>query len=235
MIDAEQGQVGADQPHHLFRGKIANGRQPFGLGPREPFASVALGQRPAGFHQVFARIQALGNGSARFAQSLAVPEIGGLCEHVHLRAGVVDVILALHAEPGLCQEPGQRIPDNRPATVADMHRARRISRHELDIDAFAATDRRIAEGRAGTQDGAELRVPDLGRQPDIDETRPHRDNREPAAAIIPGHELSSGKSGGDPLRESHRVFFDRPGEHHCRIGRQIAVDGIPRELNRDTT
>ena len=99
------------------------------------------------------------------------------CEHVHLGAGVVDVVLALHAEPGLGQEPRQRVPDHRAAAVPDVHRARRIGRHELDIDTFGATNRRIAERRAGAQDGAELRVPDLGSQPDVDEPRLHRGNR----------------------------------------------------------
>ncbi len=134
----------------------------------------------------------------------------------------------------MAKQPGQRVPDHRAAAVPDVHRARRIGRHELDIDAFAATNRRIAERRAGTQNGAELRVPDLGSQPDVDETRLHRGNREPAAAIVPGHELASGEGGGDPLRESHRVFFDRSGEHHCRVGRQIAMRGITRQLDRDT-
>ena len=157
------------------------------------------------------------------AQSLAVSQIGRPREDIDLGAGVVDVVLALHAEPGLGEQPGQRVPDHCAAAVPDMHRAGRIGRYELDIDAFAAADRRIAKRRAGTQDCAELRVPDLGSQPDIDETRLRRGNREAAAAIIPGDELSPGKGGGDPLRERHRIFFDRPGEHHRRIGRQIAM------------
>ncbi len=233
-MDAEQGQVVADQPHHLFDGEFADGHQPFGLRPAEPFASVALGKRAAGFREVFAGIQALGNGSDRFAQSFAVAQMGRPREHIDLGAGVVDVVLALHAEPGLGQQPGQRVPDHRAAAVPDMHRARRVGGHELDIDPLAAPDRRIAKRRAGTQDGAQLRVPDLGSQPDVDKTRPRWGGREPAAAIVPGHELASGKGGGDPLGENHRVFFDRPGEHHCRVGRQIAMRGIARQLDRDT-
>src|SRR5690348_735202 len=106
-------------------------------------------------------------------------------EDIDLGAGVVDVVLALYIEPGLCQEPGQRVPDHRPAPVPNMHRTRRIGGDEFDIDTFAAADRRVTKRRAGTQDSPELRVPDLRSKPDVYETRLGRGDGKPASAIIP--------------------------------------------------
>ena len=141
MANAKQGEVVANQPQHFFDREIANRRQPFRLRSAEPSASVALGKRTADCREVLAGIQALGNGSDRFTQGFSVAQAGRSREHVDLSARIVDVILALHAEPSLGEQRGQRIPDHRAAAVADMHRTRRVGGNEFDIDALAATDR----------------------------------------------------------------------------------------------
>ena len=94
-------------------------------------------------------------------------------------------------------------------------------------ETFAVTDRRIAESRAGAQDGAKLRLPDLGGQPDVDEARLYRGNREPAAAVIAGRELTPAKGSGDPLREDHGVGIDHPGEVSVRVGEPVRRRGQP--------
>ena len=68
------------------------------------------------------------------------PHAGG--ENVHLPAGVVDVILAVHVEAGGAQQIGDRRAVRRAAPVADMQRPGRIGRHELDLHALAGADRR---------------------------------------------------------------------------------------------
>ena len=61
-------------------------------------------------------------------------------QDVHLSAGIVDVVLARHAEAGLGQQSRERIANHGTPAVSDMHRSGGVGRHELDIDALAAAD-----------------------------------------------------------------------------------------------
>ena len=84
-------------------------------GPTEPFAAVALGQRPAGLDQVFAGIKPVGDRADVLAQRLAVAQMERAGEDVDLGAGVVDVILAVR-------------PRTRPWPAAPRARRRRPRR-----------------------------------------------------------------------------------------------------------
>ncbi len=165
VAQSECGQILADQRHHPGDGKVAHRLQPLGFGSIEPLLPVSRGQRPAGFDQVLARVEPVRDRPDRLAQSLAIAQMGRAGEQVHLRAGVVDVVLALDPKPGFGQQCRERIADHGAAAVADMHRPGRVGRNEFDIDPLAAADRRIAKAGSGSEDRAQLCVPNLGRQP----------------------------------------------------------------------
>src|SRR5271170_2113618 len=111
--------------------------------------------------------------------------MGRAGESVDLRAGVVDVVLALDLEPGLGQQCRKRVTNDSSPAVADMHWPGRVGRDEFDIDPLAGADCRIAKTGAGAKDGAQLRLPDFGRQGDVKKTRTRRCDSKATAAIIP--------------------------------------------------
>ena len=232
-FDADRRQVAADQRHHLGDGVFAQRREPFRFRLAEPLASVALGQGAAGLDQVFAGIEPLRHRIDGLAQRLAVAQMERAREHVDLGAGVVDVILAVHREAGLGEERGQRVADHRAPPVPDMHRPRRVGRDEFDIDPLAGADRRIAVGRAGVEDRAQLRVPHLRIEPDVEKARLGDRHRITAAAVIGAEELAAGQRRADLLGQFQRVLLDRAGQHHRRVGRQIAMRRVARRLDRD--
>src|SRR6516165_5412078 len=114
-----------------------------------------------------------------------------------------------------------------------MHRPGRIGGNELDVDALAAAYRRITESGTGAQYRAQLRVPDHGGQLDIDKPRPRRGDGEAGTTIVTCGEFAPHQSGSDPLAKRHWVFLEGPRQDHCRVGREIAVGRIARQLDRD--
>ena len=54
--------------------------------------------------------------------------------------GVVNVVLALHPEPGRLEQIRDRCPERRPPPVTHVQRPRRRSRYELDLNSGSVTD-----------------------------------------------------------------------------------------------
>ncbi len=70
-------------------------------------------------------------------------------------------------------------------------------------------------------------------EPDVQETGTRCRDRKALAAIVAGRQLAPGQRFADLFGERHRVLLDRAGQHHRRIGRQIAMRRIARRLDRD--
>jgi hypothetical protein len=70
------------------------------------------------------------------------------CEDVHLPAGVVDVILALHAEADRSQQARERRAVRGLAAVTDVQRSGRIGGHELQEHAHTGARRAAPVARA---------------------------------------------------------------------------------------
>src|SRR5262249_37686344 len=153
--------------------------------------SVPFDERAAGFDKIFAGIKALGDGPDGFSQSRAVAQICRSREDIYLSTRIVDVVLPRNAEASLGKNRRECVANNGATPVSHMHGACRVGGHELDIDAFAATYLRIAEGGAGIQDNAQLRVPNLGGQFDIDEPWLCHSEGEAGATVVTGDELTS--------------------------------------------
>ena len=71
-----------------------------------------------------------------FTERLAIAQIGGAREHIDLRAGIVDVILARNIVAGKRKQIGKRIAEHGSATVTDMHRSGGIDGDIFDVDLF---------------------------------------------------------------------------------------------------
>src|SRR5581483_11118203 len=80
---------------------------------------------------VLASVAVLRNGLA------AAKRVDGRAEAVHLRAGIVVVVLALYLVPAELEEPRDRVAERAVARRGDDDRPGRVCRHHLDLDALS--------------------------------------------------------------------------------------------------
>jgi hypothetical protein len=98
---------------------------------------------------------------------------------------------------------------------------------------LAETNSTLTFSPAPMQDLAQLRVPDRRIEPDVQKSRPCGGDGKATAAIIAGDQFLLGQRRGDALGQRHRVLLDRAGQHHRRVGREIAMRRVARRLDRD--
>ena len=124
-------------------------------------------------HRVAGERGQLGHVRARvpvLGRLLAAPErFDGVAEAVHLRAGVVVVVLALDVVTGEGQQPRHRVAVRAVPRVRDRDRPGRVRRDHLDLDPLRRRRRPRAERVPGREDLAErLREPCV-RDVEVDE------------------------------------------------------------------
>ena len=113
------GQVG-----HDFIGTVAQA------------VALLLAQRAGDVVDVIAAVAVVGEAQLLAAEfEIAQPHAGG--EDVHLPAGVVDIVLALHLKPAGFQHAGEAGAVGRAASMADVQRAGRIGGDEFHGDPLA--------------------------------------------------------------------------------------------------
>jgi hypothetical protein len=223
--DAERREIGANERHHLGDREVAQRRQPLRLGRGAPLVAVAPDERGGRVLEIGAGIKSLGDRIHGLAERLAITQMERARERLDLGAGIVDVVFAADRKTRFGEQRGERIADDGAATMADMHRAGRIGRDILDIDGLACAHRRSAIGRAGAQHFREPRLPEHIAKPQIEEAGAgDRDRRHVGLALEPQLQFA-----GERARRDLRLLR----EHHRRIGREVAVRGIARRLDRD--
>lgn len=94
---------------------------------------MLIDQRAADRFQIVAGIKTLRDLADVFAECLAIAEIGGARERIDLGASIIDIIFAGDGKAGEGEEIGERVAEHRTATMADMHRTRRVGRDIFDI------------------------------------------------------------------------------------------------------
>src|SRR5690606_17410585 len=148
----------------------------------------------------------------------------GAGEPVDLGAVVVEVVLAGDVGAGGLEHPGQGVPDGRPPHPADVDRAGRVGRDELEVDPGAATGLAAAVGGPRGDDGA-------GQLPGG--ARLEADVEEPGAGDVRGGDAGLG---AQPLGEQ---FGQRPGRRagllgqlHGDVGGPVAVLPLPGSLDQ---
>ena len=149
-----------------------------------------------------------------------VAQPGGQPEDVHLAAGVIDVILARHIPAGKGQQAGQRRAIGGTATVADVQRAGRIGRDELDLHRSCATELRAPVVLPVNQHGTD----DIDLGPRIE-----REIDEPGPGKLGLGDQRRHRQLGQQLAGNFaRVLLQRLGQLHRQIGREVAVRRVAR-------
>ena len=145
-------------------------------------------------------------------------------ESVDLRAVVVEVVLARDRRALGGEHARERVAHGRPARSAQVYRAGRIRRDELEIDDLIGERLRRAVRGARVDDGLRERAGGRGIQPDIDEAGPgDLDARD-------ARHLSQAR--GDLPREFTWVRPDGLREPEGGIRGPVAVLAILRPLQR---
>ena len=91
-------------------------------------------------------------------------------KRVDLATGVVDVVLALDLVPDCLEQADERVAVGGVAAAADVERAGRVGRDELDQDALGRLDGRRAEPRRRRQARHRAPIPVVGEE-EVDEAR----------------------------------------------------------------
>ena len=224
VVDAEQGQVRADMVHHHRHRRLAERRQPFALGGMDEPVAMFGGELLADRLQIVAGIIAFGDLADILAERLAVAQVRRAGEHVDLAAGIVDIIFAGDAVPRIFEQAGQRVADHGAAAMAHMHRAGRVGRDIFDVDPLAAAHVGAAIFLALGEDGTKLLLPDRAAEPDVDEAGSGDVGRFDLADLA--------QLRHDHLGERARRHAGALGQHHRRIGREVAMAGVARRLDR---
>ncbi len=189
-----------------------------GVAGIDPLAGDPLAQ----LDHVFTFVAVLGQLLAAHASD----DRGG--EAIDLTAGVVDVELALHLVSGGLEQADQGVAVGRVATAADVQRAGRVGGDELDQDALGRGRRRRAETRSPA--AARLTIA----------RRYHSSARKRLTKPGPATSIRSTVSGpscsleldGEPGGDVARVFAQRRGEQHRRVGAVVAQLRLGRPFQR---
>ena len=178
--------------------------------------------------QIVAGIEPLGDRADVLAERLAVAQEGRAGEHVHLGAGVVDVIFARRLPAGEGEEARQRVAEHRAARVADMHRPGRVGADIFDVD-------RPGGARARPRRSAAPAVENGAAAPS---RRPRASGTmlmKPGPGDLGLRHVGLGREiGGEALGERARVRaggLGLLGVDHGGVGREVAMRGVARRLD----
>ncbi len=225
VAHAQGREVVADQGHHRRHAHALERLEPVLLATVAPAVAVARGDRLRHRLQIVARIEPGGNLADRLAECLPVAQVQRAGERLGLGAAVVDIVLAGDGVAGMRQDAGQGVAEHGPADMADMQRAGRVGRAELDIDALPLPHSAAAVLEASLQDRRHLPLPEGRRHGQVHEARRcRRGLRDVAMRRKQVRQLA----GQGQWRAARRL-----GEHEGGIGGRLAMCRIARRLHRD--
>jgi hypothetical protein len=145
-------------------------------------------------------------------------------ERIDLGARVIDIIFAGDGEAGEGEKIGERIAEDRAPAMADMHRSGRVGGDIFYVHRFAFADGALPIG-ALLQHHAEHARPEGRCKCQVDEAW---------AGDLDLLDMTIGSDQGrDALGQSPRQLAGGLGQHHGRVGGEVAVGGVLRRLERD--
>ena len=225
MMDAQLGEVGADHVHHRAHRLGAEQAEPRAFGRADIAVAIFGGELFSDGLQIIAGVEPLGNRADIFAQRLAVAHVDRAREHIDLRTGVVDIIFARDLVPRIFEQRRQRVAHHRAAAMADVHWAGRVRRHIFDIDAPRGAHRRAAIVARLGMDQRQFVAPAIVRDAQVDEARPGNARF--------GHFADRRQFGDEQFGKGARARPCGLGEHHCGVGRNIAMRRVARRFDAD--
>ena len=156
---------------------------------------------------------------------VAQPDRGG--EDIHLAAGIVHVVFAMHVEACRMQQVGHGCAIGGAAPVPHVQGTGRVCRDELHLDALALADGRAPETVFLFENLRHDLVTGRGRDEKVDEA---------GACDLDFLDRGVCRQRGDDLfGELTRVTACGLAEHHRDIGREIAVAGVTGTLDHRLT
>lgn len=159
------------------------------------------------------------------AELLAVARLDRPREVVHLRAGVVDVVLARHFVAREVEHVAQRVADGRAAGMAQVQAAGRVGADELDLHALAGGCA-ASVILAGGLDLADDRIQIRAVQAEVDEARAGDFRRQDGR-------LAFVQMLQDRLGDLARVFAGELGQLHRGVRREVAVRLVAGHLQHE--
>ena len=166
---------------------------------------------------VLAGVAAVGHGQA------VEPVVDGVGEDVHLRAGVVDVVLGGDLGAGGPQHAGDGVAQGGPAGVADVQRAGGVRGDELHVDRVAGERGVGAVVRSGFDDGLGQGTGRGGVHGDVQEARP--------GDVHGGDAVDGLQPGAEDGGEFARVGAGLLGQLQGDVGGPVAVLPVLRSLH----
>ena len=208
-LDLAEHQVHADSPEYLVLFDIGKTHRIGGLGQylRGDIADIGTGVT------VFGRWLTFDRGDQR------------VDEAIDLGAVVIEVVLAHHCCTLGGQQPAQCVADGGPPGAADVNRAGRVGRDELEVDVLPVEQTRTTVIGAGRHDIGHHHALSRCLDPQIDESGPGYLRR--------GDCIGVGECGDQPARELARVRAGLLAHLQREIGRIISVLGVARTLDGD--
>ena len=154
----------------------------------------------------------------------------GRAKVADLPTGIVEVVLAGDLLPARLQDSTEQVADECAPRVADVQRAGRVGRHELDIDRARPDRRHLAPGPWRGEDPGDRRLQRVIGQAQVEEPRGgrfRRGDRRRGGAV---RDLSL------ELRDEHRGDGEgghpaRPGQLHRQVAGEIPTERIRRPLD----
>ena len=157
------------------------------------------------------------------AEALEVAQPHADREDLHLPAGVVDVVLAVHLVARGVEQVRERRAEGGVAAVADVQRPGGIGRNELDQHAPAGAELAAAVGGALVRDPQQFLVVGGRRQEEIDEAR--------ARDLDPGDEVALRQRIHDRLCDFPWLALRRLCDLHRRVRGEVAVGRVARAFD----
>ena len=216
--DAELRQRGLDLGEHELDAARPEDRQLLVVGPLE---QAGLGRDDLGGDVVD-----VGPGVTVLGHRLPLRgRLQAPGEPVDLGAGVVEVVLPRHLGAAGLQQPAERVTDRGPPGAADVHRAGRVGRDELEVDPLPGQRLRAPVGLAGG-DRLDRDLPQraLG-EGDVQEARP--------GDVDGGDRGLRAQLLGQRLGHGARRDARGLGQPHRDVGGVVAVGAVLRPLDDD--
>ena len=159
------------------------------------------------------------------ADAFQVPQPHAQRQDVHLAAGVVDIVFALHVETGRLENVRDARSIGRPPTVPDVERPGRVRGHELHLNAPAAPDCRTCAPHAGLENATHECGECIRRNAEIDEPG-SRDRHL-------GNHVRFGKTLHDARGDFAWLALRDAGERQRDGAREVAVSVAAAALDRN--
>ena len=142
-----------------------------------------------------------------------------------MRAGVVDVVLALDFAAGGVEHCGEGVAQHGATPVADLQRAGRVGGDELELHALAGRLGGAAPAVAGGDRLEQAGALPVGTDAQVDEAG--------RGGLGVGEQVAALDAGDDRLGDLERGQAHRAGQAHREVAGVVAVLGALRALDAD--